>query len=93
MSTAGSRPQQQTLSIRISESLREFLHLSRQILTAGPTLLYASCRGGWHRKIMRLEFWTVLADKDTVENRAISGGTFVPVWHIVGAKSIFGWQT
>jgi hypothetical protein len=35
MSTTHCRPQQQTLSIRISESLREFLELSRQILANG----------------------------------------------------------
>jgi hypothetical protein len=34
MSITHSKPQQQTLSIRVSESLREFLELSRQVIAA-----------------------------------------------------------
>src|SRR4030095_3203814 len=35
MSITHSKPQQQTLSIRVSESLREFLELSRQVIANG----------------------------------------------------------
>ena len=35
MSITQSKPQQQTLSIRVSESLREFLELSRQVIANG----------------------------------------------------------
>jgi hypothetical protein len=35
MSITHSKPQQQTLSIRVSESLREFLALSRQVIANG----------------------------------------------------------
>src|SRR5947209_3623975 len=35
MSITQSKPQQQTLSIRVSESLREFLELSRRVISNG----------------------------------------------------------
>ena len=35
MSITHCKPQQQTLSIRVSESLREFLELSRQVIANG----------------------------------------------------------